>query len=164
MNSHESVQRFSTQIQEDVSRALAIPVANIAVLGYQRGSVVAEVAISQPDHAEPLDALDLAKDLVEQANDPSSRLRSSEVGAILNSVILHGPVCESACTAIRNGVEVLERQKDLLSDGLKEAFEAIAIMKEEKEQVDIEKEKAEYQVHAFLDFLTYTDLKWSTVQ
>jgi hypothetical protein len=159
LNSHESTQRFSAQIQHDVSRALSIPAENIAVLGYQKGSLVAEVAISQPQHAEDPRAIDLAKILIEQAKDLSSHFRSSKVGAILISAAIHGPVSDSVCSAVRNVVQSLERQKDLLTDGLKEAFEEIAVMKHEKELAYVHMEKAESQVRAVLDSLSNKRMK-----
>jgi hypothetical protein len=84
----------------------------VRVLCHQRGSVIAEVALSAAEGADSRDerrsAAGLADELVRQAMDPGSVLRSKAVGQLCRRAEVHGPVAEGVCVA------VAESQRELV--------------------------------------------------
>ena len=99
-----AMQAFDSELQADIASALDISMASVFVLGYQRGSVVAEVALS-PVHGLCTGTVvrtpsSLAADLAQQASDPDSALRRGTVGRLALHAEVHGLVGMPVCTAL----------------------------------------------------------------
>ncbi|EKX39729.1 hypothetical protein GUITHDRAFT_114227 [Guillardia theta CCMP2712] len=117
-----STNSLSNQVQDDISTALGVDPSAVSILCYERGSVIAEVALKKDPGVSSRKPGDMVDDLLAQAVDMSSKLRGTATGRILVTAETHGSVSEQVCESIRRAYEQRVQAGDQRVNEMMEAY------------------------------------------
>jgi hypothetical protein len=104
---------FEKQLQVDICGVLGIEVERVSFLCHEKGSIVSEIVLQNPQGIPKLDSNQLAHAFADRVGNPDSKLLQTPLGRHMTKAIVHGPICEQTVQALRRAKEAEESRAQI---------------------------------------------------